>query len=797
MQSENQKSKIKDQLKFFNRASLFIFIFLIFETLSLIFNFRILADPSQNASVSVTVAPKVADFQFEFESLDAGTTFPEYQILTYQIKYGAYSSAGLSTNTTLVADFSDDLAPNNSHVLNYVVGSASNAYGGAVPVVNLSARTITWTIPNLPQGTTDQTVTFKLQTNTNYTGATPVDFTIRAKNSNQYVSLTDQTVTQTYEFDPSIVTPTPTIPVTPTPTPGPTSSNPPSSSSPTPTLSPLLTLTPTPTPNPNQLKITQVNFTNISDSSADIAINTSTPSRISLVYGSSPTALIKTESSTGFSQTHNISLKNLLEDTNYFFRITATDENGYSINSEVFNFKTARKSEQNSQQNSSSTIVAEGTTIFSKIIDQNYSPGFAILTDNTDYEFSYGFLNFALLKSLNLVIKNVTNTAQSPTIVSMILKNNQLFLANAKTLTPGLYEIFVQSVDSNGNLVQSKILDLKVTPRLSVLEAENKLPIGDARVTLYYFNSRSGVYELATSELFAGVKNPVFTDKNGRVNLILPQGKYRAVANAFWHDENSIEFELGPKDGQDFPTIYLKSNIFNLSSLFNNLKNYLTDLINNVNLFTKILTSSVRFFNVSASITGIFSFVSLLLFLLKTRINLKHLPIFFMFNIDLFRGTHKQKYIYGIVTGTDTPISKASVELIDKKTGKILTHTLTNKKGHFQIRNTFGNDSYKILVAKDGFKPTGVTIDDLSDLENGLKIQLLDGDKNTNLSLSGIKILDHIGGSLFESSLVISIILEIIFLYFFGLAKTLPFLVLSFFNIVLWIFYLRGHNDYK
>src|SRR5260221_14796551 len=85
--------------------------------------------------VSATAPPHASDFQFAFSSTDGISTARQYQTLSYEITYGATTSANMNTNITLVADFSQDLAPNHSDVLDYVDGSASDGYGNSPPVV--------------------------------------------------------------------------------------------------------------------------------------------------------------------------------------------------------------------------------------------------------------------------------------------------------------------------------------------------------------------------------------------------------------------------------------------------------------------------------------------------------------------------------------------------------------------------------------------------------------------------------------------------------------------------------------
>ncbi len=754
-----------------------LFFILVFGILSLIINGAVFSQTQYDIAVTATVPPQQSDFQFEFTSLDGQSTVNQNTTLSYQVTYGAKSTAGVNTNNTIIADFSNDLSPDNSHVLDYVIGSATNAYGGSPPVVDLNNRTITWTVPNLPSGTTNQTVTFKLKTNSNYTGPNPVNFITRAKMSNQYHTLPDQTVSQTYQFGTGVS-------VTTAP-----------ASSPTSTPKPSTVPNPTPTVAANPLKITSVEFTNISKSQADISIGTSKPTKLTISYGKTPATLFQKVSTNQFSSLSYITLENLTSDTTYYLQITVIDANGNIGTSEIFTFHTARDSATLNLENAAAVIVSGGNTVFSKVIEKNNIPGFAILTDNTDYEFSYTPAN-TTLSSLEIIVKNSGQNTPFIT-VNGFQKKPGLFISHLRSQNLGSYEIFVKAKDANGNLVQTKIVNLKVIKRLSVYSAEDNSPLGDARVFLYYYNSKNQKYEPISKDLFGNIINPQFTNKMGELNIILPEGKYMAQTSSFWHKSETTKFILGPKNGEEFPRIYLKKDLFNLSSFIINLKNFLVDSFANLMETSNGLSSSIRLFNTMALLTLIFSFISLLFFLLKTHINANHLPAFFLFHMHLLINKHRQKYIYGVIKTVDNkPISKASVELLDKNTDNILTHTMSNKTGRFQIRNNYSSDSYKILVEKDGYQPAAYTFSDMDLSSNGLKITLNVGDSKLHPKF-GVKLLEHIGGSLFESALLISIILEVLFLYLFGFAKTLPFFILSMFSIMLWIFYLKEHNGYK
>lgn len=170
-------------MKLFQKLIIYKFI--------LIFSFHLTANPvfarSENfITVSATVPPKPADFQFEFsilkEEKGQKTSIP----VTYQITYGAKQTANMTTDITIVASWDK-----NSE---YIESSATNALGNFKPELDLEKRRITWNIKEFPQGALDQTVSFQLQ-NFGYSKESKYKIiSTSARMKNQYLSLPDQKI---------------------------------------------------------------------------------------------------------------------------------------------------------------------------------------------------------------------------------------------------------------------------------------------------------------------------------------------------------------------------------------------------------------------------------------------------------------------------------------------------------------------------------------------------------------------------------------------------------------------------
>src|SRR6266702_4627666 len=110
-----------------------------------------------------------------------------------------------------------------------------------------------------------------------------------------------------------------------------------------PTSTPEITVTPTSTPT-TPSRVTNIAFTGVSDSSSKIKINTSTPSKISVAYGTYPTALSQTVTTDRFQTASSVKMTGLTADTDYYFRVITTDRFGHTYASELFTFQTAKQS---------------------------------------------------------------------------------------------------------------------------------------------------------------------------------------------------------------------------------------------------------------------------------------------------------------------------------------------------------------------------------------------------------------------------------------------------------------------
>ena len=302
-----------------------------------------------NSQISVTasVDPQVTDLPISLVSTTTGSQFPENTTLSYQITYGTNTVGTIPL--TVQAQWSQGTingSPTPSvDVLNYVIGSATTAYGSTAAVVDSVNRTITWTISSVPGGTTNQTVNFSLKTTSNYTGGNNVSFTVSARIISGSTVTTDKTVTQNYLYSSvsSGTTSTTTTTTTSTPTPTPT----PSSEI---------------TPASQLLSFSDISINSLSQSSAEISVTTNNSANVVISYGTSLKSLSQTVASSGYRKQTVLTIPNLYPNTNYYYKVTATDANKNSVTSDIFALTTASISKA-PEINLSSLVITSNNTV--------------------------------------------------------------------------------------------------------------------------------------------------------------------------------------------------------------------------------------------------------------------------------------------------------------------------------------------------------------------------------------------------------------------------------------------------
>jgi len=733
--------------------------------------------------VSATVPADPNDFTDSITQITSGTTFNQNEEIEFQINYG--SSLTYAASLTVIASWSQGTISGQGSpsvdILEYVTGSAGNAYGSTPPVIDTVNRTITWSISSFPASTLNQTVNFKLKTTSGYTGSSNVGFTVSEHLEPSGTSTPENSISLTYSYS-SPITPTPTS--TPTPASTSTSTTATSTSTPTPTQSPIV-----------KPKFQKIEIREISQISAFVFITTSKETKKTVKYGKVISALNQSIN-TSLTKASLATLNDLETNTRYYFQITAVDSSGNKITSDIYTFKTA-SSPFEIFIDENSLIVVSNQSILS-MINQSSSVNIPIIKNNflvipkkTMFKFKFFLKNRALVKNIQVILRNkkILEASENLETIETIEIESGAYEGTLTTRPAlGNYEIIAQINDINGNIIEQKLSDLKIINKFTVLNKKNKNPIEGAKVVFYIYNQANRLYKKIPS-LNLENGNPAFTNSKGKINIVLPQAKYKVEISDLRYQDQQVEFVIGPDENSDFPIIYMepeKITIFRLIGYY--LKGFNDVFLYNTVLYAGSLRESIRFFDLLAMLILLsLALVTLASFSRKHLIPISSIHSYFYYLLN--KKVRNEKYIHGVIYNEDDkPISLVNVYLTDKNSEEIVSNTTTNSNGEFYF--TRGNSEYLIMVMKKGFKTTPLVPYEEKDYLK-FKITLQKDDAVTNFKEKFAHTLASAFGVFFEVFMMTTLIFEILFLTTFGLAKTLPFLVISVFNLILWILHLR------
>lgn len=737
---------------------------------------------SDQITVNAVVAADPLDYSTNLSQVDpppSNTTFPENFESEYQITYGTVLT--YPSSITLQASWSQGTIENQSNpsidILSYVSGSATNAFGNTIPVIDTINHTITWTIDSLPASTSGETVNFRLKTLENYTGTKNVTFTVSARSLFAGGSSIYSSLDRNYKH--SIPSPGSSITTTPTPTP-------------TANAKPVI----------NNMYVAQ-----ITQDKAIIYAQTSSPTSKVIKYGTSINNLSANITSR-LSSASNITLNNLSPKTKYYFRLFATDAKGNQVISDIYTFTTASQSEP-LLVNPLTLIATSGNTIISNLTgDKN---NLLVIPIESVFQFKFSTLNKISANSAQAIIRNnkilgaysYIKKAEASTDSTNLLEVEQgVYSGNLQTTsTPGDYGLYIRIADRNGNITEQELAKIKVVNKFTVLSAKDKRPIEGARVLLYVYNPSTRTYQEIPSSLI-DQGNPVFTDSVGQLDLVLPQGKYKAEISQFLYKDKLVEFEMNPRDSQGFPTVELENTGLSLAGLFNYYKRGLNDVfIFNTKAYSQSLTGSPRFFDlISLASLAALVLITLYAFSKRHRIPVSYIPTYFYYLID--RKSRNEKYIHGVIYDEDDkPIPDANVYLTDKHDEKIIANTKSNSRGEFFFKKSLSADrrskSEYLLMAMARNYTTSPIFEYHEREHLKFKIILRKEEEGLNLYSKLIHYLTHFVGISFEVLLLGSFIFELLFLNSFGVARTLPFLSITIFNLALWILHIHNKSHSK
>jgi len=571
-----------------------------------------------------------------------------------------------------------------------------------------------------------------------------------------------------------------------------------------------------------------------------VYLTTNQISKGKIAYGTSLYSLNQSVEDNSLDLEHTITFSGLLPDKKYFFRAITTNETGKTSVSDIYTVKTAIVSETplietNTFAAASQNIIliAPSTSATNNLVLEAQKT--LVVPQSIIYDFRFSLANTQTLKSIKAVLrkKKTTLGANTSIIARLLNLNNQNNISQENPLDilptdvsdinisqvglteiqPGIfigklisnlpigeYELFAVIADTNGNIIETKLSDVKVVSRLTALSKDTKEPIENARVYLSFFNQSSKKYDPLVPTLIS-IVNPSFTDNKGESSIVLPQGEYRTLVSDLGYKDRTVDFTIGIGKTDGYPTVYLEKEGFNLLSTFI----YYGRVIRDVYIYYTLqyfmaLSQSLRFFNlINALSLALFVVITLFSFKAKTHIPLRRMFSYFVYHLrKLCRQKMSSFYFEGTVLDGETkrPISRVNIYLIDGETHQTIKQTTTNINGHFFFALGI-HKNYEVLAVKNGYEITPF-IEALEETysKKPIIILLKESEAKTNsFSVTLIKSTEAFIGYLFEFLLLFSFIFEILSIPYFGLGRTLPFLLISVFNLFLWVLHLKQKSQ--
>jgi hypothetical protein len=738
---------------------------------------------AEDLLITAVVPAQVSDFYVELQSDLNQSDVEAQEEIPFTIVYD--SSLEYPTQLTIEATWPDGTVQGSGtpiEVVEYFLGSASNAYNNTAPVVDLNNNKITWTINAYPDGVASQSVSFILRTKTITSTTNLIDFSVNAIVKGPGVITPAGTKSFTYTPPPVQITPTPTA--TPTPTDSPTSNNT-STGSPT---TPQATATPTPGPT---LAFTNIYFSEISSDSTSLFIQTNKSSRLQVILRDSNGNRLQTIPASTARTIHQITVENLSPETQYLLEFIGTSGQE-SITSELISFTTAIESTPPEITINSLIIVSNNTVLTTPTTAALNNV--IVMPSSTNYSFRVHIENTANLKTISGLLRShnflgITEGLTFPTseTVEMIEIQPNTFEGILRTPTKtGSYDLIVRITDTQGNITEEAIRIIRISQPLTILSPENQ-PIENAKIRISFYNPRTKKFEFLSPERFT-IQNPSSSNAYGIAELVLPQGRYKADIQSFGFEKKTVMFSIGEDPADGYPTVILTPIVITPLYFLSYIGDSIEDLVLNRSFdYLTDLTESKRFlYLLQFTLLVILSILSLLSLYLRLHLSLRHLPSLIKHLFHKKKMGQHEPVLRGIVTDSenDKVLQNVMIYIMREGTEEILGQTTTNRQGQFSISH-LPKGHLKLMVMGRGYQSFHLhRIEQSNEL---LSISLAAHPRRTAFITRILHAWLHVLAISFEGLLGVLLVLILLISLQVGWIILLPFVLVAVLNMALWI----------
>lgn len=717
--------------------------------------------PNDQIAISAAISPPSGDYTAVLSTSDDTNEIPQDTTLTYTITYG--SEYDFATPLTIQAEWSEGTIAGNGvptvELLEYVPGSASQAYGSTSPIVNLIDRTVTWTIASFPGNTSNQTVTFQLQTTDQYRDSSLVTASVFARII-EPVSTVDSTSTMSYTYAQT---------VTPSPSPSPSS---------TPTTSPTPSASPNVTPSPTPTVVVEPTFVNYSlqevlDTRFTLNVLLSSASPLTVRYGRNPNELTEVQTLSSALQ-HTVTVTDLLPNTVYFIQLRIPQPDGTEIASELLQFTTTQA----------------GTLPIATTVS---------ITSNGIHLWSGSITtNQPFLVPAGQTIELALQLENDETVSSIVLQHGHgeqnHYLTNLSRTQAGTWsgrlilptksepvELVAVIHTSTGGTLQVPIFVLRVAPAARVLDSISNQPIERARVLIYRQDAVSQLFSQLSAPAHLA-ENPVLTTNDGQIPLVLSPGVYRLEVSAIGYESSTVTFST--ISDTSFPTIRLDPTGI---AVLNELEFHAETVVLKVQQVLETIKTEAQS---SATI----ELVTLWTVAVSAPLSAAGVLAQAHFSVATLVGTvlHQSSFVLGntlssgasaFIPGsvlgaqTNQPIHTAVISVMDQN-GKTQAILQPHRDGSFAIPTKVLQESSSLVAMAPGFAPQSISID-----RTARSVALsLSPSATSSWKAAAQAVIKRLLVNLFELNLAISLALGLAFTFLYNSPAAIPFLVVSSLN---------------